>query len=126
MQVLDRQPLLLPQPVAEDMRTRALAFLDLYEYLAALAYHSGVCMYKLRPKWHYFAHCVDELVRFPENPRRQELNAAEDHIGRVKVVARNCHKRTVSLRVAQRRALFLSGRCFAWRVKKSITKRRVL
>ena len=125
VQISDRHGLLVSQEAAALLRTRGLQFLDTYQYLATMAYHAGVCRYKYRPKLHYFAHDLDELVVWRENPRRLELNAAEDHIGVVKRVARNCHKRTVSSRVAERRSLFLSARCFAHKVRKRMFVKKV-
>jgi hypothetical protein len=66
---------------------------------------------EVRPKLHYFAHLLLELVVTFENPRRQDLFSAEDYIGKIKRIGSMCHRSVVGLRVVQRLSNLL---CLRW------------
>jgi hypothetical protein len=73
-----------------------------YSRLATISVSAGEASYKLRPKFHYFAHVVLELPFKRENPRRYDLFGAEDFIGKMKCLAKTCDRRTVMRRIADR------------------------
>jgi hypothetical protein len=85
-----------------------MQFLQEYSRLASLALARGEAAYKLRPKFHYFAHLVFELPYKRENPRRYDLFGAEDFIGKMKSLAKTCDRRTVMRRIADRYAFVVS------------------
>jgi len=59
-------------------------FLRWYQMLAVSSYNRGLCLFKLRPKLHNFAHSLLELADTSENPCKLALWAAEDLVGQMK------------------------------------------
>ena len=108
--ILDAEPLFLSDDAAFAACHHGHAFLICYQQLAFDAIVAKVAAYKLRPKLHYFAHTVLELIVTFENPRRQDLFAAEDFIGRIKKIGSKCHRSTTPLRVCQHILLALGQR----------------
>ena len=100
---------------AKSMAQSALEKLELFlneAYKCACMCHGqSLCFFNLTPKFHYFGHvCVDLSLQLERRDRDYVLNPclfatqmAEDATGRSSCrMARACHVRTSSLRVAQK------------------------
>ena len=86
--------------------------LDMYQLLSLQACQQSLCLYKVPPKTHYVCHLILRLSSCRENPAKSDLFMAESYLGKIKMLARVCPSRTISLRVAQRLLLFL---CMKWK-----------
>jgi len=96
------------------MAQSALAKLELFlneSYKRACLCHAQrLCFFNLTPKFHYLGHiCVDMNLQLQQedllyvlNPGLFATQMAEDATGRSCRMARTCHARTSSLRVAQK------------------------
>ena len=109
---LTHAPLLLDDIDAKSAHGYGWGFLEAYHKLAVDAYRDKLLKYKLRPKFHYWSHVVDDLVVTYMNPLRCDSFIFEDMCGKVKKMCRSCHPKTLSLRCAQRVLLMLAMR---WR-----------
>jgi hypothetical protein len=69
-----------------------LLFLRSYMELVAYAASKEWVAYKVRPKLHYLWHVITDLPRKRLNPRRIDLFGSEDMIGKVKQIAKSCHR----------------------------------
>ena len=83
-----------------------------YSWLARDAYDSARARWKLRPKFHYFAHVLLRLRKNLENPRRFDLCTAEDFMGRLRKVGSQCHRVTASKNILRRHCLVLARRWY--------------
>lgn len=102
-------------------------FLHWYQHLAAQAFAQGRCAWKLRPKLHYFAHVIHNLLDTKENMCKVALWGGEDLVGQIKKVGNKCHQRTACSRVSQRRGLFLwlrAKRAHEWAAKASRPRKK--
>ena len=77
-------------------------YLRWYSKLASDAIFMNLCAWKLRPKLHYAAHVAIHIRTTRENPRRYDLFPAEDYGGKIKAIAKRCHRLNAKKRVAQR------------------------
>ena len=77
-------------------------FLRSYQALARLAHDRKLTLFKLRPKLHYFAHVLLALAVTRENPRRRELNTAEDFMGRIKLIGKATNRMNSSAAIVER------------------------
>ena len=87
-------------------------FLKLYAELAADALRHEQLAYKVRPKLHYLWHTFMEAYKTRLNPRRYDLFAAEDFIGRIKRLGAQCHRSSLSQRVCDRLRIFYAHRWY--------------
>lgn len=117
--------LLFTQDEAETAQTHAMFFLLWYQHLAYTSWQRGNIAWRLRPKLHYFAHVVLEIGDTLENPAKHSLWGSEDLVGQAKKLGRQCHKRTVSRRLTQRRSVYMLMRArVAARVRKHMMKKK--
>ena len=108
--VLDRHGRWLPQDAADQVYDHGNLFLTAYQRLAGIALSESKAWYKLRPKFHDFAHLLIDIKRCRENPKQRDLFDSEDFIGKIKKLAAACHKRHVDVAVCYRLILFLGWR----------------
>ena len=66
-----------------------------YATLSSAALRDCVLLYKLRPKHHYFEHCLDECSLTAHNPLQQSCFVDEDAMKHLRGVAMSCHPSTV-------------------------------
>ena len=112
IRVFDENGTWLSRGEADRAYESGCLFLQTYQRLAAQALAEGVAAYKLRPKFHEFAHLLLEAKRTRENPKHRDCFDSEDYIGKMKSVGAACHRRGVDVRACQRLIMFLSHR---WR-----------
>ncbi len=95
----------------EIVRGRRSGFLYLrsYQLLAGMALDAHECLYKLRPKYHYLYHHVDDL-KDAWNPRFRHLFMDETWMGLVSRLGKGTHRKTMSLRSLQRYILYISNK----------------
>ena len=101
---------LLTSEEAVQIRASGRIFPLLYQSLAEQAEASGACLWKVRPKLHYFAHVVEDVWTSRENPGRLDTFDWESFVGKIKKIASKTHRATVSKRTLQRYLLFLACR----------------
>ena len=99
---------------AKSMAQSALENLELFlnevYKCACMCHRQSLCFFNLTPKFHYLGHvCVDfslqlerRDINYVLNPGLFATQMAEDATGRSCRMARTCHVRTSSLRVAQK------------------------
>ena len=92
-------------------------FLRCYGALAADAQASQELLWKLRPKLHYFEHCLDECLLKGSNPLQQSNFIDEDSMKHLRGVAMSCHPSTVKVTWARR---YLLKQVLLYRRMKSI------
>lgn len=92
-------------------------FLRCYRALAADAQASQELLWKLRPKLHYFEHCLDECLLKGSNPLQQSNFIDEDSMKHLRGVAMSCHPSTVKVTWARR---YLLKQVLLYRRMKSI------
>jgi hypothetical protein len=100
----------LPSDVAQHAHFAGLICLQTYQCLAQFNMNlpgGGRCNYKLRPKWHCFAHVVFNLALCNENPHCYKSLMEEDFMGKLTSLASMCHGKTVLDRTMQRYIVFL-------------------
>ena len=110
--ILDGGGLFVMDPDRDNAVKWGKAYLLCYQALAATAYEAELCLYKIRPKMHYFAHLLIELGLSGENPRRYDLFGAESFMGKIRKLGSQCHRANMPLRILHRYLLFLGHR---WR-----------
>ena len=103
---LDRADVHLTADEASQCVALGNTFLLTYQALADNAVAASTCLWKVRPKLHYFGHLIIHIQRTKQNPRRYHLFTAEDFMGKVKKIGRMCHRRLCSKRVADRLLVF--------------------
>jgi hypothetical protein len=86
------------------------SFLKLYQRLAFESQLANRCLYKLRPKHHYFWEQLCEVRCSRINPRRSSGMEFESLLGKLSKTASRTHGATVSLRALQRHYLLLALR----------------
>ena len=106
----DRGGLFLTTDEVHQAQHAGSIFLKEYQGLARDAYCAQLCLYKLRPKFHYFAHLLIWIGNSRENPRRHDLMIAEDFMGKLRNLGRRCHPRTISCTLLHRYCIFLARR----------------
>ena len=74
--------------------------------MADIAFKSEECLFRLRPKLHYFAHLLNFVAHTKLNPRRYDLFGAEDFMGKVKKLVKRVHKVTASSAFIRRYIIF--------------------
>ena len=114
LHILDTSEFWLTSAQAHEAAHSARTFLLLYQKLAVSALESGLCLYKVRPKHHYFEHTGDDVERSHMNPAYFHCFMAEDYIGRNARLASKTHRWTVSLRTLERNMIVLRQR---WKAK---------
>lgn len=72
------------------------------EWLAGYAWNTGLLMFKMRPKHHAMFHLMLDTKAFRINPRVFSCFGEEAFLGRIKYIARQCHGKTMCVRVLQR------------------------
>ena len=77
--------------------------------------HDGGCLYKVKPKLHYFCHVVDNHLVTAINPRWLHNFQDEDFNGRIARLCGKVHVASVMVRAFQRYLLFLGMRFEAMR-----------
>ena len=92
IRLFDEQPRWMPRPFADRAYLVGFNFLRCYQQLAAEAVACNRCAYKLRPKFHGFAHLLMEVRETRENPKGRDAFDAEDYVGKVKRLASQCHR----------------------------------
>lgn len=108
--ILDQEDLIMDQGMVHKAIRAAQLFLDSYQWLAAHAVDQGACLWKLRPKHHYYGHMCRTMARDRINPRKMSCFLAEDFVGKIAKLTRATNRRTAGLRVLQRFLLYLSQR----------------
>ena len=108
LQIMDNNPLILDDAVAEDFFQTGMHHLRLYGALrrrssqtfgpTALLRH----MFLLLPKHHHLEHLLFDVRQAKVNPRFFTLLCAESWIGLVGRCAKACHRASLSDRVLQR------------------------
>jgi hypothetical protein len=91
---------LLTDQQCATLRECGMSFVRDYLALAAQHVEQGICLYKIRPKIHYFMHLIRQTTKL--NPKVCSCWANEDYMGRIARVASRTHPSTTSLRVLQR------------------------
>jgi hypothetical protein len=114
---LDHAGLWLSEVDAAAAWQNGFVFLTTYQQLAYSAWNDNVFLYKLRPKWHYFAHLVDRIYETRENPAKLDVFAAESFMGKVKQVARLCDERLIGTRVTQCLLMYI---CIRWSARRRV------
>jgi len=104
----------LPHHAATRATRSAYIFIKAYQQLAADALRSQKCLWKIRPKMHYFVHMVDRLEASRRNPRSFQCYGDEDLMGAFTKIASATHRRTVMLRSLQRYTILVGQR---WKSK---------
>ena len=102
----------MSEEAAKRATDSAGIFFATYSKLASQAIAARRCLFKFRPKWHYFAHQVMRLGQDRHNPRFTQCLHDESMLGKFKAVARVCHRARVPQRALQRVMLDLAMR---WR-----------
>ncbi|CAL1144846.1 unnamed protein product [Cladocopium goreaui] len=101
--------------LGEDLREQALhggvASLQTYSDLAVLNLERAQLNYKLRPKWHAYAHMIFDLQFSDENCRVHKTLSEETMLGKITKLAAQCPGSNVLERFFQRFCLFLA---FHW------------
>ena len=92
------------------------AFLQTYMKLAHIAYEEGQCLWKLKPKFHYMNHRIDDLSN-GWNPRFLHAFMDESFMGYMSRLAKGCHRRTVLLRGLERYIVTLARR---WQKRREV------
>ena len=77
-------------------------FLSGYQYLSTEACRAGVPRWNIVPKFHYFAHTVDDLHERRINPRVFWCFGDEDFVGRVAKIVSRTHRSKLSGRGIER------------------------
>jgi len=90
-------------------------FLMRYQWLAATCFDQRKCLYKLRPKHHYYAHVCDRHLHSAVNPRFYHNFQDEDFMGKIARLCGKVNSASVMLRAMQRYLLFLALRMEAQR-----------
>ena len=108
--ICDHAGLFLTVSQAKAAAAAGEYFLVCYQKLAWAAHSSGHCLWKVRPKLHYFAHLCDSVRRRRLNPRRYDLFGAEDFMKKVKRLTKSCHRSTARCAVVRRYTWFLAHR----------------
>ena len=106
----------IPAAEASSFADAGLAFLDRFQDLAAMAYARRVPRYQLVPKLHMMAHVIYDL-RFQArksatviNPMAFSCQADEDFIGKICILSRSCHGKTLHDRTLQKYKVNLAAR----------------
>lgn len=76
--VLDRAGTYLTFAEAVDAHKAGSDFLQIYSMLASMALERRVCLWRFRPKVHYVAHQVADLLTTRRNPVRFQCFTDED------------------------------------------------
>lgn len=108
--ILDTSPMWLSIEQANEACYAGRAFCMSYQKLAVINEDLRICLYKIRPKNHFFDHQVDDLERNRLNPNRVNCMQSEDFIGRNARLASKTHRWTVSLRTLERYMITLRMR----------------
>ena len=90
-------------------------FLVTYQHLSNVNFRANVCLYKLRPTFHYFAHVVDQHRVTAINCRYQHAFQDKDFMGKLTRLAAKVHSGQIMARSIQRYLLFLALRFEALR-----------
>ena len=107
----------MPRPSADRSSHFGWSFLRCYQQLAAEAVACNRCAFKLRPKFHGFAHLLMEVQLTRENPKGRDLFDCEDYVGKVKALASQCHRGNIDEGVCRRMILFLTHR---WQSRRKV------
>ena len=79
-----------------------LRFLRQYSVLARRSVDRKECMWKVRPKFHYYHHMLFEIRGRRFNVCRTQTFAGEDFMGKMKSLGRKCHRSSITKRALQR------------------------
>ena len=109
---LDQHGDVLSHAAAKRAVQSAYVFINAYQQLAADALSARKCLWKLRPKAHYFVHMVDKIQASRRNPRSFQCYGDEDLMGCFTKISSATHGRTVMLRSLQRYLMLVGQR---WR-----------
>ena len=105
------RPYLTPEE-ADRSTELGRIYIKLYSWLASEALARGQLLWKLRPKYHYMQHMLDEVERTHANPMSQSNFLDEDHMKRLRGATVYCHPGTVKLTWARR---YVLKRVLTWR-----------
>ena len=112
VKVCDGAGLFLTPVEAQEASDFGWLYLRTYQALAGKCLSAGQCLFKVRPKTHYFAHLLIHVKCTRENPRRHELMTAEDYMGKVKLLGRVAHRLTCGTTIMKRLCVFWSHRWY--------------
>lgn len=102
LSVLEHAELILRPAEAEAAYAHGRRHLLLWGRLAVAAARQGKCMYKHRPKHHWFDHLIRTIRKGRVNVLRWSCFIDEDYMGRMKRLGRATDRRLCSLRSLQR------------------------
>ena len=92
-----------------------MRFLLTYQWLADDNLKRLTCLFKIKPKHHYFCHVVDKHLGSAVNPKWTHNFQDEDFMGKIARLCGKVNACTVMLRAVQRYLLFLGLRFEALR-----------
>ncbi len=110
IQICDRADVFMSQEEADDSYKSGYFFLQCYARLAKAAIEENRCLYRLKPKFHYFAHMLRMIRWYRWNPKKFDLFQAEDFMGKIKECVNTCHRSTASSTFIFRYLRFLQHR----------------
>lgn len=109
----------LSESEADRLAFAGRAYITSFAFLAWESYTSGVKLWKIRPKLHYFDHQIDRVLKERLNPKHLACWIDETFMGRVKRVGQACHGATACLRILDRHLLFLKMR---WKQRRELCR----
>lgn len=108
--ICDHSGMFFTREEADDAFEAGHMFLLAYQKLAWASYQNEECLWKVRPKTHYFMELLFHIKQTRRNPKYYDLFGAEDYMGKVKKCGTKTHRSTTSQRTLQRLWIFLSHR----------------
>ena len=84
LNVLATEPVIMSEPARTRAHESGHRFLMSYQWLAGFCLRERVFRFKLRPKFHYFAHVCDYHLESAINSRFQHCFMDEDLMAKVK------------------------------------------
>ena len=112
LHILDTSGVILSPEEAQRAHYAGRLFLLSYQSLAEEALANEVAQYKMRPKFHYLCHVVDDLQKYRWNPRFFHCFMEEDFVGQLGRLVSKTHRNTASMRALQRHCLVLRERWY--------------